>query len=146
MAKRTIPKGDTAEPLKFSVKDQRGLVDLTAAEGRITGYFQGRDDDGAVVATIVGDVVPIAPAEDGLDEDGRPIELNARYDLQAGDTDLPPAGADWPVTLTRLSYRGQIRVEWDRDGLRVETLPSGTNGEPRFFEFVVVDNLVPAGP
>lgn len=147
MAKRTIPKGDTSPAVRVSVVDDRGeLVDLTAAEGRITGYLQGRDDSDVVVGTLVGDFVPIAPPEDALDEDGRPIQVNARYDLQPGDTDLPPAGSDWPDPLTRLSYRGQIRVEWDRDGLLVETFPSGRDGEPRYFEFVVVDTIIPVAP
>lgn len=134
MAKRTIPKGDTFEPLKFSVKDQRGLVDLTAALGPIVGFFQGRDARGDVVGTITGTIMPIAPPEDGLDEDGRPIQLNAQYDFEPGDTDRV------------LDYQGQIRVEWTATpGEARETFPSGTGGQARFFEFAVVENLDP-GP
>lgn len=132
MAKRTIPKGDTFPALRLSVQDQEGLVDLTAALGRITGFFEGRDDRGAFIGTIVGDVVPIAPPEEGLDEDGRSVSFNARYAWQAGDTDRI------------LSYRGQVRVEWDAAGEQVETFPSGANGEPVYFEFAIVDNLDPS--
>lgn len=131
MAKRTIPKGNTFPALRLSVQDQEGLVDLTAAAGRITGYFQGRDDRGAVVGTITGSIVPITPPEEGLDEDGRAVSFNARYDWQAGDTDRIA------------SYRGQIVVEWDTPGTQIETFPSGENGEMGYFEFAVVENLQP---
>lgn len=131
MAKRTVPKGDTSPPLRLSISDQEGLVDLTAAAGTITGYFQGHQGE-TLVGTIVGPIEPIAPPEDGLDENGEDVQFNARYVWQAGDTDVI---AD---------YRGQVRVEWDAGGTQVETFPSGKGGEAEFFEFSVVDNLVPA--
>lgn len=131
MAKRTVPKGDTYPPLRLSVQDQQGLLDLTAAEGTIVGYFEGSVGE-TVIGTITGPIEPIAPPEDGLDADGNSIQFNARYVWQPGDTD------------EIADYRGQIRVEWDAGGDDVETFPSGEDGEAIFFEFSVVDNLVPA--
>ena len=92
MADRTIPAGDTFPPLKVSVADEAGLVDLTTATSVELAARSG-------VNTINGTMTVIDPPET-VDIDGVATQVNARYDFTAGDTD------------TTGSFTIRVKVTW----------------------------------
>jgi hypothetical protein len=120
MADPNFPRGDTTPPLRMCIRDQAGLVDLTAAS-RVTLYAVSASD------VITGAVTPIDPPEpDAADPT---VLYNALYDWQAGDTDAPG------------EYRCQVEAVFAGETI---TYPNGQDGQAAWFTFFVVDRVASA--
>jgi hypothetical protein len=103
-----MKRGDTFPPLKLTVEDASGLVDLTTA----TGIRVLIKSDSNLIE-LVG--VPIDPPEDET-ENGVTVQRNLQADFSAGDTDIVD------------TYKIEVEVTWAVG--EIETFPSAAADNP----------------
>jgi hypothetical protein len=94
-----IPQRQTYPAIRFSVRDEVGLLDLTAAE-TVDLLLEDSVNPGTHLVTLP--VTALDPPENFIGPDGVTHQANGEA----------PLGGAGPAVATKISYRAKVKIVW----------------------------------